>query len=253
MGAFLLVLIGTIILILVLRAFVEADPGNLASGLRKGAGVILLLAAVGLALVGRWAFALPAAFAGFSLLGFGRNPFAGIGARTQRSAGQSSTVRSPWLEMRLDHDTGELDGRVLRGHYSGATLNALGEEDLLDLLAELDDGESRQLLEAYLDRRSPGWREDAEAYAGAGQGGPGGASGERTERRDRPQGGGGPMTEEEAYQVLGVAPGADETEIRRAHRELMLKMHPDRGGSTYLAAKINEAKEFLLRRQGRRS
>jgi DnaJ-domain-containing protein 1 len=99
------------------------------------------------------------------------------------------------------------------------------------LVAEVDE-ESRALLLAYLDRRDPGWREDAQGDAAAGRSAP--ASGK--------------MTEEEAYQILGLQPGASVDDVSRAHRSLMKKLHPDQGGSTYLAARVNQAKDVLLRR-----
>ena len=148
MGPFLLVLIGLVVLLIAANAFTRANPATIAVNLRKSAGGILLLGAVGLAVTGRWQIAAPLALVGFSLLGFGSNPFAGLGSRTRKSSGQTSSVRSPWLEMTLDHDSGRMDGTVLRGQYAGRNLASLELDVLLDMLSELDDSESRQLLEA---------------------------------------------------------------------------------------------------------
>jgi hypothetical protein len=134
--------------------------------------------------------------------------------------------------MELDHDTGRMHGHVLTGSYQGASLDALDLAALMKLLGEIDEN-SRDLLAAYLDRRGPGWREHAQHDAGASAG-------------TRPAGT-GKMTEEEAYQILGIQPGASTEEISHAHRSLIKKLHPDQGGTTYLAARINEARDVLLR------
>jgi DnaJ-domain-containing protein 1 len=133
--------------------------------------------------------------------------------------------------MELDHDSGAMRGRVLAGRYQGVDLGSLDVETLISMLADVDE-ESRALLVAYLDRRDPGWSENAQA-----------------DTAERPRSSGtGKMSEQEAYQILGLQPGAAADDISRAHRTLMKKLHPDQGGSTYLAARINEAKEILLRR-----
>jgi DnaJ-domain-containing protein 1 len=133
--------------------------------------------------------------------------------------------------MQLDHDSGALSGRVLEGRYQGRTLGDLTLEQLLELLSECTvDPQSTNLLEAYLDREhGPDWREAQPAGA---------------QRPDPVPD--GQMSRAEAYEILGLQPGAEKQEILAAHRRLMQKLHPDRGGSTYLAAKINKAKELLL-------
>jgi hypothetical protein len=135
--------------------------------------------------------------------------------------------------MELEHDTGAMRGRVLTGKHQGASLDGLDVKTLIGLLGEIDE-DSRPLLTAYLDRREPHWREHATDDD----------TGENRSHIRR----NGKMTDEEAYQILGIQPGAPAEEIARAHRSLIKKLHPDQGGSTYLAAQINRAKEVLLRR-----
>src|SRR5262249_48815002 len=151
---------------------------------------------------------------GLGLLGWTSFWPAPFGARTQKSAGQASRVRTAFLEMELDHDTGRMQGRVLAGSYQGASLDTLDRATLMKLFTEIDE-DSRDLLAAYLDRREPGWRGHAQSEGSAGAG-------------SRP-GGAGKMTEEEAYQILGIRPGASTAEISRAHRSLIKKLHPDQG------------------------
>jgi hypothetical protein len=228
------VLIGIVALLVVLWAmnkFVEANPSGVRNVIQKGGGVAAIIAAVFLAARGGIAAALPFALMGFGLLGW--LPVDYFGIRGQKSSGQSSRVRTPFVEMELDHDSGAMRGRVLAGRYAGSALETLDMTALIGLLAEFDD-ESRRLLRAYLDRRDPRWSEYAQAGA---------AAGERGAARS------GKMTEEEAYQILGLQAGASAEEIGRAHRLLMKKLHPDQGGtSTYLAARVNEARDVLLRR-----
>jgi DnaJ-domain-containing protein 1 len=147
-------------------------------------------------------------------------------------------VATPFLRMTLDHDTGSMTGTILRGRFSGMRIEELGSADLLALLRECraEDEEGARLLEAYLDRFQPDWRDE---LAGGGTTGGGSGGGARPASGD--------VTVEEAYAILGLASGADAEAIKEAHRRLMVKLHPDHGGSDYLATKINRARDVLLR------
>jgi len=159
---------------------------------------------------------------------------AGMGAaksRPEPSSGQSSTVQSEYIRMTLNHDSGGINGEVLAGQFKGSTLDQLNLEALLQLLGECqNDEESVALLQTYLDRvYADSWREQA------------GTQGQRQAVSEP-----GEMSREEALQILGLTSDAGEAEIVDAHRRLMQKLHPDRGGSAYLATKINLAKDTLL-------
>lgn len=208
----------------------KIDPKLGARVLKASGGLIALGMAVFLGLRGEIYLAIPLGAAGLGLLGWMPYGPAGFSDRTQKSTGKGSRVRTAFFEMELDHDTGDMRGRVVAGAHKGAALEALEAKVLAAMLADIDE-ESRALLVAYLDRRDPGWSENAQGDAAAG----------------RPAASSGKMSEQEAYQILGLEAGASADDIGRAHRALMKKFHPDQGGSTYLAARINEAKEILLR------
>jgi hypothetical protein len=203
-------------------------------------GIALLLVAAFLLARGALPLAIPLAFFGLALLGLPVRSWFGSGGpfATRKSPGQRSEVHTDALEMVLDHDSGEMEGRCLKGRFAGRMLSSLSDAELLVLLEELREADSQgaALIEAYLDRRGAGWRE--------------GRTEEATKEQARaPRGGRTRMAREEAYEVLGLKKGASEDEIRAAHRKLMMKLHPDQGGSTYLAARINEAKDVLLGRK----
>lgn len=133
--------------------------------------------------------------------------------------------------MTLDHDTGNMDGEVLEGDFMGRLLSSLALNDLMTLRRSCQqDPDSIQVLEAWLDRCHPDWRQGADS-----------AGNEHASSHTS-----GAMTEQEALDILGLPLGAPKEKIIEAHRRLIQKLHPDHGGSTYLAAKLNEAKDFLL-------
>ncbi len=215
-------------LLLIGRSFVSADPRRLAKIVRVIAILVGGAVVLYLSLTGRIGIASMVLFGLLPLLARWR----ALGRMWRNAAGpspgQQSEVTTRFLRMSLDHDTGLVSGVVLDGPFRGRTLQELTGAELIDLLRQcrIEDPQSATLLESYLDRTDPGWRTaDAEASRGPAAG----------------------MTQEEAYRILGLEPGADEAAIKKAHRELMQKVHPDRGGSSYLAAKINEAKDLLLR------
>lgn len=154
-------------------------------------------------------------------------------SRQAKAAGQHSEVRTQFLKMTLDHSSGELNGEVIDGPWKDWFLSEMSRQQLGELLRflEANDDDSVQLLASYLAQRFPG--EGDQFSAEEAQGAPPPETG---------------MTRSEALSVLGLGDDASEEDIVQAHRRLMQKMHPDRGGNDYLAAKINEAKDFLLGR-----
>jgi DnaJ domain len=219
-----------IVFLFAARAYTMANPQVLARQLRITAGVAVLAGAGVLVFRGSIGYAMSlAAFGSWLLWGAGGGPWSGSG-NAPKSDGQTSRVSTDHLEVELDHDTGEMRGRVLKGYFAGRELQSLAPAEMAHLWQDcrFADPQSAQILEAYLDRAHPTWREDLARAEGEARG---------------PD---GSMTRAQALDILGLAEGASEDDIRRAHRDLMMRMHPDRGGSTFLAAKINEAKEVLL-------
>jgi hypothetical protein len=225
--------------LLAAHGFVRASPAQLAQGLRAFLAAFSALASTGLLFTGRFGLAVIAigatfmAFRAMARHSAGAGAFGGGFPGAAGGAQQSSEVTTDSLRMVLDHRTGELDGEVRRGRFAGRQLASLGRADLLELLAECqrEDPRSVALLETYLDRRQPDWRE---AAAGGEQAGAAAAGG---------------MDEATAWSILGLSPGADAEAIKAAHRRLMTKLHPDHGGSGYLAAQLNQAKDLLLGRR----
>jgi hypothetical protein len=209
--------------------FVNADPARLALGLRWAGIAVAVLAVMALAISGRLTLLLTPIAVLLPLLGRIRSAMGGF---RSPSAGHTSTVASAHLRMTLDHDTGTMTGTILRGRFAGMRLEELGPAELLALLREgrAQDEDGARLLEAYLDRCHPDWRDEF--------------AGERTGPRARSAG--PDIGVDEAYAILGLAPGADAAAIKEAHHRLMKKLHPDHGGTDYLAQKINRARDVLL-------
>ena len=207
---------------------------------KRGAGsVALVVAAMLLILRGNLEAAAALAALGMGLLTWSEGkpgvPFGfGFGPASPGQLGPR-LFRSRTIELEVDAATRALRGRVLAGALSGRALAELSEAQCKDLLSEcrLADPYGARLLESYLDRRFPRWRTAGEGDENA-----------RSFRRAGSQS----MTEDDAYEMLGLAKGAPREEITHAHRALMKKVHPDHGGTTSLAALLNEAKDVLLRR-----
>lgn len=227
-GTFFLGVVVLALVILLLRWFVDADPRAVARGLKMSAVVLGAALLVYILVAGIYRLAPLLLFAALPWLLEGRLGMP-RGTGRGRSGGQSSEVETRYLRMTLDHDSGEMDGEVLEGKFAGRRVSDLSLEEAVDLLHEClaGDRNGAAVLEAWLDRvHGPAWREAA----------------------DMPQSSGdGAMTEAEALDILGLEPGATREEIEKAWRAQMARNHPDKGGSTWIATRINAARELLLK------
>ena len=144
-------------------------------------------------------------------------------------------VRARYDPRRLTGATIRFDaageGVALVGPFAGQPLGRIPLPGLLALFGR--DARTARRLEAYLDRRHPGWRVDAEADPHA-----------RSRRAPNP----GAMSEQEAYEILGLERGASLEQVRTAHRTLMKRLHPDQGGTAEQAARVNAARDRLKNR-----
>jgi hypothetical protein len=212
-----------------IRKFAKVSPQQVPGLTKKLAGGAIIALSGLLALRGLATYAVPLFALGLGMIGQSA-VFPNGFPWNRKTAGQKSRVATGILAMELDHDSGNMTGEVLSGPFKGVRLEDMSPNDLLSLYqfcAKASD-QSISLLEAWLDRSKPEWRE---TWKGADK---------------AKQSSTGAMSREEALAVLGLKAGATNEDIKNAHRRLMKDFHPDRGGSDYLAAKINQAKDILI-------
>ena len=143
----------------------------------------------------------------------------------QTQQGQYNETVTETLKVRVFLANQQLSGEVIKGPFAGRSLDqlALSQLEMLLQYCQQNDPASAKLLAGFIAQRfGNDWQKSSS-------------------QSDT-------MTEEEAYALLGISPGAGKDTITQAHRKLMQKVHPDRGGNDYLASKINQAKDLLLKR-----
>jgi hypothetical protein len=227
---------------LLIRWFIRTPPKQVVASAKRVGLAVAVLGLAFLAITGRlnWIFVAGAALLPFLKKGFVllrylplvRGLFGGVATAANLGGKRNpfSTLETRFLRVSLDISTGNLDGEVLDGAFEGQFLSKMSLEQLLNLFKECSaDPRSAALLAAYLDRHHGGWRAQT--------------SGSGPSEPTTNQG----MSAAEAHDILGLEPDASDDDITQAHRRLIHKLHPDRGGSTYLATKINQAKDFLLK------
>ncbi len=233
------VLIGFLALVLViygLRVASNTPPAKVARTVKVGGGIFVALGALLVLLRGR--IGVAAGLGGLSLWLFGHkggwSDFFAAGGAGAKAAVSRATTRTVFME--LDHKSGNISGQVLAGVFAGRGLDELSRQecDTLYQYCGASDVDAARLLETYFDRRFAGWRQAGQSETDARRGSNGARPGQ--------------MSEQQAYQTLGLQSGASRDEIASAHRALMKKLHPDHGGTTELAARVNEAKDVLMRR-----
>ena len=213
-----------------IKSFANAQPAQVRGLIRKLGGAAVMAFGVFMMLKGEINVAIPMFMLGLGLMG--QQAMFPNGMPWQRKTpGQASKVSTGLIAMQLDHDTGRMDGDVLAGPFKGRKLSSLtlAEAQALHAQCAAATDQSRALFEAWIERTHPEWRAKWDSWAGR-------AAATTSQK----------MTRAEALAILGLKEGASPDDIRAAHRRLMKTAHPDLGGSDYLAAKINEAKEFLL-------
>lgn len=213
-----------------IKSFANAQPAQARGLIRKMGGIAVMAFGGFMMLKGEINVAIPLFMLGLGLMGQ-QAMFPNGMPWQRRTAGQNSRVATSIIAMQLDHDTGRMEGDVLAGPFKGRKLSSLTlpEAQALHAQCAAAQDQSRALFEAWIERTHPEWRNQWDSGAG------------RSAPAASPK-----MTRAEALAILGLKEGATPDEVRAAHRRLMKTAHPDLGGSDYLAAKINEAKEFLL-------
>lgn len=219
-----------------IRQFANTQPAKVRGLVRKVAGGAIIAFAGFMALRGGMNVAIPMFMLGAGLLGQNM-AFPNGFPWQQKSTGQTSRVNTSVLAMELDHDTSTMDGTILAGPLKGRKLSTLSMDEVrvVHRICVAAPDQSRALFEAWLDRSRSGWRE---AWGG--------------QEKQTSQASSGAMTRKEALAILGLKDNPAVEDIRSAHRRLMKEFHPDHGGSDYLAAKINEAKDLLVQELGGR-
>lgn len=229
------VLIGGAVLVIGFWLFMRTPPGDLAHFIRTFGAAVGMLFASGLLYFGRVGLAIIMVVATFIAVRSLRKRRSAADPLDGNTSASTSQIETTLLKMSLDRASGDVDGLVKTGEFAGKMLSALTQIQLFRLVneAQAEDLQSVALLEAYLDRRFPDWRQAADDFSDA-------------DARQTSTPGNQPMTAAKAYAVLGLEPGASEDDIKAAHRRLMRSAHPDHGGSDELARQINAARDFLL-------
>lgn len=231
--------------LLFLRFLISAQPATIVRLVKAVLGLALGLFGLMLSVRGVFFFGGPVGIYGLLLLAraLGWEGMPGLrlpglsldgGPRPGASGGAASGVRTRFLDMTLDHHSGAMEGLIREGAFRGRQLSELSMQEAVTLLREvrIEDPESVRLVEAWLDREHPDWRDEAGGDDG-GENGPAGSSH-------------GPMTRAEALRILELEGNPEPDEVREAYKRQMKKHHPDQGGTDEDAARLNAARDLLL-------